>query len=141
MTAITRKADYAARILLHLAMSPPRTWITTQEIARQQLIPGRLIRHVVASLVSAGLLRTKRGSGGGIRMARPASEISLLDAVEAVEGPFYLNICVTDPQGCLLARKCPVHEVWERVQETLVDQLRRETFGKLAQRAQGRSVQ
>jgi len=115
MSTITRKADYAARVLLHLAMSSPGTWIRTQEIARQQLIPGRLIRHVIVSLVGAGLL---------------------LDAVEAIEGPFYLNTCIPDPSECPLSHRCSVHDAWVRVQESLVEQLRGETFDRLAERGQ-----
>ena len=133
MSTITRKADYASRVLLYLAMSSPGMWIKTQEIARQQLIPGRLIRHVIVSLVSAGLVRTKRGSGGGVRLARAASEISLLDAVEAVEGPFYLNTCIPDPSECPLSNRCSVHDAWVRAQDVLVEQLRRETFDRLAE--------
>ena len=132
MSTITRKADYAARVLLHLSMSSPELWIRTQDIAQQQLIPGRLIRHVIVSLVGAGLVRTKRGSGGGVRLARAASEISLLDAVEAVEGPFYLNTCIPDPSECPLSHRCSVHDAWVRAQDVLVEQLRRETFDKLA---------
>lgn len=141
MSTITRKADYAARVLLHLAMSSPGMWIRTQEIARQQIIPGRLIRHVIVSLVGAGLVRTKRGSGGGVRLARAASEISLLDAVEAIEGPFYLNTCIPDPSECPLSHRCSVHDAWVRAQDVLVEQLRRETFDRLAERGQGGSVQ
>lgn len=67
-------------------------------------------------------------------MARAASEISLLDAVEAIEGPFNVNICVSNPPECPLAHRCSVRESWVRAQEVLVEQLRGETFDRLAQR-------
>ena len=136
MTVINRKTDYATRILLHLAMLPPGSWTTAQEVARRRLIPGRLIRHVISQLVREGLLVTKRGKGGGMRLARPASEISLLDVLEAMQGPFSLNVCIEDPEGCQLMPECPMHEAWVRAQAVLARQLRQETLDKLAQRGE-----
>ena len=134
MTLITRKTDYATRVLLHLAMLPPGSWTTAQVIAGQQLVPERLIRHIISQLAKAGLLNTKRGRGGGVQMARSASEISLLDVLEAMQGPLSLNVCVTDPEGCALTAECPTHEAWVRTQEALVRRLRQETLDNLAQR-------
>ena len=136
MTIITRKTDYATRVLLHLAMLPPGSWTTAQEVARRRLIPGRLIRHVISQLAKADLLVTKRGRGGGMRMARPASEISLLDVLEAMQGPFSLNVCIEDPGGCQLMPECPTYEAWLRAQDVLVRHLRQETLDKLAQRGE-----
>ena len=87
-------------------------------------------------LVAAGLVRTKRGSGGGVRLARAASEISFLDAAEAVEGPFYLNTCIPDLSECPMLHRCSVHDAWVRAQDLLGEQLRRETFDRLAEGGQ-----
>jgi len=133
---ITRKTDYASRVLLHLALLPPGGWTTAQDIARCQLIPERLIRHIISRLAKTGLLHTKRGKGGGVQMARPASEISLLDVLEFMQGPLSINVCVTDPQGCALTAECPMHEAWVRMQEDLANRLRQETLDKLAQRGE-----
>jgi len=133
MSAITRKADYGARVVLHLARLQPGAWTTAQVIAQEESIPGRLIRHVVSSLASAGLILTRRGRGGGLRLARDAAEVSLLEVVEAIDGPLRLNICVgDDAEGCVLEGKCSVHEAWVRAQEVLEEQLSQETFDKLA---------
>ena len=132
---ITRKTDYASRVVLDLAMRPPGSWTTTGDIAGRRLIPPQLVRQVITQLVRAGLLRSRRGAAGGVSLARPPSAISLLDVVRAVEGPFLLNVCIADPQVCPLMPECPVHEAWVRAQEALDHQLRGETFDALAQKA------
>jgi len=134
-TTITRKTDYASRVVLDLAMRPPGAWTTTREIAERWLIPPQLIRQIVTQLVRTGLVRSRRGKDGGVALARSPSEISLLDVVQAMEGSFSLNVCVADPQECPLVEECPVHDAWVRAQEVLEDQLRRETFDLLAEQA------
>ncbi|MGQ9586273.1 MAG: RrF2 family transcriptional regulator [Anaerolineae bacterium] len=134
-TAITRQADYAARVVLDLSMQPPGAWTTTREIAERRLIPGQLVRQVIAQLVRAGLIRSRRGNEGGVSLARSPADISLLDVVQAMEGSLLLNLCVEDPQECPLSQGCPVRKVWVRAQEALEDFLRHETFDLLAQRA------
>lgn len=134
-TTITRKTDYASRIVLELAMAPLGEWLTTQEIANHRLVPHPLTRQIVSQLVKSGLVKSRLGSEGGVSLARPAAEISLLDVVEAVEGPIALNPCVLDPQECPLVEECPIHDAWVRAQADLVAHLRQETFDVLAQRA------
>jgi Rrf2 family protein len=137
VTIITRKSDYAARVLLHLAALPPGSWTTAQRIADRQSIPNLLVGQIVSQLAKAGLLLTRRGKGGGIQMARPAAEISLLDVVEAMQGPLSLNVCTSDPEQCALTPECLMHEAWVRTQASLDSELRGETLEKLV----GRSTQ
>lgn len=135
MALINRKTDYATRVLLHLAMLPLGTWTTAQEVAERRLIPARLVGQIVSRLSKAGLLVTKRGKGGGLQMARPASEINLLQICEAIQGPLVLNECVGPAEpDCRLHRECPLHETWAKAQELLEQRLRNETLDQLAAR-------
>lgn len=136
MLTIRRDSDYAARILLHLAMQPPGTCITAREVARQRLIPSGLARSLLTRLAGAGLLVSRRGKGGGFYLARTPGEISLLEVVEAVEGPIALNQCTIEPQECPLMPQCPVHEAWVDARDKLRAHLADMTFEKLAQRGQ-----
>jgi Rrf2 family iron-sulfur cluster assembly transcriptional regulator len=136
MLTISRETDYACRVILHLAMLPTGQHVTTQEIARRRIVPHALIRRVVTRLSAAKLVTTTRGSGGGLALARPASEISLQHVVEAMEGQVALNRCVIYPRECPLMKKCPVHEAWTRARSALVHELGAATFDKLAQRGQ-----
>ncbi len=133
MISISQQTDYAARIILYLAMSEPGARVTTQEIAREKLIPNALIRRIVTRLGSVGLLKTTKGRGGGIALGRPASEISMLDVVEAMEGPMVLNQCTEDPAFCPFTIHCAIHTAWQETRQMLEERLREYTFDKLAE--------
>ena len=129
---ITRQADYAVRAVLYLAERDSGDRVTTAEIGREQHIPLTFLAKIIAQLATAGIVRSTRGSHGGVTLAQPAAEISLLDIVEVVDGPVVLNECVSDRSLCPLGDNCPVHMVWCNAQAELVDRLMRTNFGVLA---------
>ena len=135
MITISRQTDYACRVILHLATLSPGTRVTAQEIAARRIIPRALVRRIITQLGKAKLITTTRGMGGGLALARLASEISLLDVTQAMEGTLALNACVTNPNACPLMKVCSVHEIWVDAHARLVAQLSQATFDKLAQRA------
>jgi len=134
MLTINRETDYAARVILHLALQPAGSRATARQIAEQRLIPRALVRRVVTRLATAGLIVTARGNDGGIGLARPPAEITLLDVVEAMEGPLALNQCTIEPQLCPLMVVCTVHRAWMRARDALRAELGRVTFTALAQK-------
>ena len=131
---ITRQADYAVRAVLYLAERGETSRIATAEIGRAQQIPVTFLAKIVAQLAAAGILRSTRGAHGGVALGRPADEISLLDIVEAIDGPILLNECVADPTLCPLGDGCAVHRVWCLAQAELVERLNRTSFAQLARR-------
>jgi Rrf2 family protein len=78
----------------------------------------------------AGLLHTSRGARGGVSLARPAQEISLLEVVEAIDGPILLNDCVLDKNACSFSEDCPMRPVWCEAQKDLIDHLRTSNFAQ-----------
>jgi Rrf2 family protein len=132
MITISRETDYAVRVILHLALLEPGDRAVAQDIARARLIPRALVRRVVTRLAAAGLIITSRGSDGGIVLARPPENISLLDVVEAMEGPLGLNICVLDEAACPLVPTCAAHDEWAGARRVLAEYLGGITFAKLA---------
>ncbi len=134
MLTVSQKADYAARIILHLAMQPPGAKRTAREAAQERLIPPALARRVFSVLVEAGFLKSQRGKNGGFSLARSPSEISLLEVIEAIEGPIALNRCTVEPQQCPLVPHCPVHEQWVAARDVLRKYLGQINFQRLAER-------
>lgn len=112
MLGIARHTDYAARIVLHLACLEEGARVPIAEIAQRRLLPTPFVRRVIGRLVTAGIVTTVRGAGGGVVLARPPAEISLLDVVRAMEGGIVLNACVDTPHSCPLATLCPVQAAW-----------------------------
>lgn len=130
---ITRQADYALRAMLYLAREygDKDSRAATSQIAEKQEIPSSFLAKIISQLSIAGLIQTSRGAKGGVRLARKPEEISLLDVVEAIDGPINLNECVDDPSVCSFGDNCPIHEIWCDAKAQLVRKLRESTFDKL----------
>ncbi|MCK5635194.1 MAG: Rrf2 family transcriptional regulator [Anaerolineales bacterium] len=128
---ITRQADYAVRAVLYLAGLDNGQRAPTSEIARNQHIPPSFLAKIVSQLSVAGVVQTSRGARGGVSLARTSDDISLLEVVEAIDGPIVLNECVFDANACVFGDDCPVQDVWCNAQKTLVKTLSGTTFAAL----------
>ena len=132
MFSLGRQADYAARIVLHLSSLPPGERVTARQIAQKRLIPPAFIKRIVSRLSTVGIIETARGSTGGLALSRPPSHISLLEVVEAFEGPLSLNVCVQSAGGCPLTEQCPVQRSWVGATRHLAEHLEGIRFDALA---------
>jgi Rrf2 family protein len=126
---ITRQADYAVRAIMYLAQIGSEKKAATSQIADEQDIPLSFLAKIIAQLSVAGLLQTMRGARGGVTLARDPNEISLLEVVEAIDGPIQLNECVNGAHQCQIT-ECPLQSVWYDAQDDLVTRLRKTTFGQ-----------
>ena len=125
---ITRQADYALRAMVFLAQLKPNERAATKQIAETQKIPPSFLAKIISQLSIAGLIHTSRGARGGVLLSKPADNISLLEVVEAIDGPIALNDCTVTPGGCDHAGDCPLHDIWQETQNELVNKLRSTTF-------------
>src|SRR5688572_30473194 len=128
---ITRQADYAVRAVLHLAQIKNGDRAATSTVAKEQHIPPSFLAKIISQLSIAGLLHTSRGARGGVMLARDPKDITLLEVVEAIDGPIQLNECVADDGICSFDGDCPIRMVWCEAQEELVARLRRTDFAQL----------
>ena len=117
---IPRKIEYALRAMIHLADNPGGI-ARGSVIARQEHIPKYYLEKVIRDLMKRGLVRARRGPGGGYQLARPAETVSFRDVIEAVEGPITLNVCVDGSSVCNLQPACRMFRVWEEGQRVLLD--------------------
>ncbi len=129
---ITRQADYAVRAVLHLARSGDQR-TATSTIAEEQKIPPSFLAKIISQLSIAGLLHTSRGARGGVTLAREAKDITLLEVIEAIDGPIQLNECVGNNGSCSFEGDCPLRPVWCDAQDELVQRLRSTNFFTLLQ--------
>ena len=106
---LSNLADYAVVLMSAAARQCGSVAIHAGLLAEQTGIPGPTAQKLVSSLARAGLLVASRGSGGGVRLARPAAAISLADIIEAVEGPIALTACCDEGRhDCSLEGNCKV---------------------------------
>ncbi len=133
---LTRAADYAVRIMIHLATLPPDSRPSGAELAKAQDIPEHFAVKVLQSLARARMVASQRGSGGGFVLSADPRRVTMLDVVEAIEGPIALNACMTSPPSCNRMQNCAAHQVWVVAQQAMVAVLRTATIASLAARTQ-----
>ena len=127
---ITRQADYAVRAVYYLTTLGSEKRAATSKIAAEQHIPPSFLAKIVSQLSVAGLLHTSRGARGGVSLAKDPVDISLLDVVEAIDGPIQLNECVGDSSVCTFDQNCPMRPIWCDAQKDLVDRLKSTDFSQ-----------
>jgi Rrf2 family protein len=137
---ITRQADYAVRAVLYLANIGPETRAATSQIAQEQQIPPSFLAKIVSQLSVAGLLQTSRGARGGVSLARSPEKISLLEVVEAIDGPILLNECVAANGICTFGDDCPMKPIWRETQADLINRLKNTTFDRFVKNSNRKSV-
>ena len=125
---ITRQADYAIRAIYYLSGLEPGQRASTSKIAKEQNIPPSFLAKIISQLSVAGLLHTSRGARGGVSLARDPKEVTMLDVIEAIDGPILLNECVNDAHGCNFDKECPMRSMWVEIQKDLVTRLGGSTF-------------
>jgi len=128
---LTSAADYAILAMTHMACLSEGAVARRSDIVRAHGLPSSFLAKILQSLVKAGLLRSNRGVDGGFVLARPASEITLLDVIEAVEGPLALAACTESPCACDRLQECAAQPVWLAVQSKMAELLRASTLEDL----------
>ncbi|HXH53975.1 MAG TPA: SUF system Fe-S cluster assembly regulator [Sphingomicrobium sp.] len=107
---LTHLADYAVVIMTAAARRAPGERLSATDLADETGLPLPTTQKLLGRLAGAGLLNSARGAGGGFALARPGSEISLAEIVEAVEGPIAITVC-SGSEGaseCALDARCRV---------------------------------
>lgn len=117
---LSSMADYAVVTMSAAARHCGMVRVSAAQLAAETGLPAPTVQKLVSKLTAAGLLRSARGVGGGLKLARPAAAISLADIVEAVEGPIALTPCVEHGKhDCGLESACAVRPHWGLVNQAM----------------------
>ena len=123
MLRVTKLTDYATLVLTVLAARPDEV-LSASELADQAGLEVPTVAKLLKPLAQAGLVAGFRGSNGGYRLARPASGISLVEIVEAMEGPLGMTECSLHAGACGIEHSCGVRANWRRINDVVADALR-----------------
>jgi Rrf2 family protein len=118
---LTRAADYAVRVMIHMAKLEEGQRTSLPELATTVQAPQSFLSKVLQTLTKAGLIRSWRGNDGGFEILDPGRKSTLRDVVEAIDGPLFLNICLADGDACEREHLCPAHDVWVRAQMAVMN--------------------
>ena len=121
-------------MLLDVGLHQERGPVLLRDVALRQQIPLSYLKHMVAPLVGAGILRTARGAKGGLLLAKPPEQVRLREVISLLEGPIAPVECVNDPSVCERSRSCATRDVWARLQEAMEGVLEATTVRELMER-------
>jgi len=126
---LTKSLDIGLQILIQLAAQKKQ--LSAADLARILDAPRNHIAKVVQILTRGGYIRTLRGKGGGIRLARPVEQISLQEIVDIVEGPLYLMECTINPGVCPFSAPCRLRLKLREAQEGMIKVFRTTRLNEL----------
>lgn len=127
MLRISKLTDYGVLVLNELA-GAGAVQLSSEEIAAKTGLSMPTIRKVMKALADSGLVLAQRGARGGYRLSRAASQIRILDVVQAFEGPVALTECSSDEDLCDITASCSLSSSWGGVNQLLVKVLTRVTL-------------
>lgn len=135
MTVIfSRKCEYGMQAVLFLAAKETGSVVSAEKISQVLKIPREFISKILQSLRDSGIIRSTKGKFGGFFLAKPSSEIKLIDIVEAIDGLEMFNSCVIGFPECSPDSPCPVHDSWGALRTQAYEMLSNETLDKLKEK-------
>jgi FeS assembly SUF system regulator len=123
MVRMSKLTDYAIVLLTLLAGDESATPHNAREVAGWAHLPFPVVSKILKALARAGLLVSHRGAKGGYALARPPGEISVAEAIRAMEGPIALIECAAGPGHCQQESTCNIRSPWQRVNDLIRDHL------------------
>jgi Rrf2 family cysteine metabolism transcriptional repressor len=130
---LTAKSEYGVLAVIDLACTYGSGPVSAREIAERRGIPPRFLEQLFVSLRRAGIVTAVRGARGGFALTRPPAEITVLDVVEALEGPLQSSVCDQERvSGCGKSASCAAAPVWARATHALREVFATTTLDSLA---------
>jgi Rrf2 family cysteine metabolism transcriptional repressor len=136
---LSTRAEYGIRVLVALARAEGSGPLSLAAVARTEKLPHAYLEQMVGDLRRAQLVIATRGKAGGYRLARPAAEISLVEAMRALDGPMLEMPCAgpDNLEVCARPQDCSVHDVFQRVHDSLEGALSGTNLAEAAMAAGG----
>lgn len=133
---LSTKGEYAARAVMDIASHYAEGPVKIRDVAERQEIPLKYLESILLALKRAGVLRSKRGPGGGYYLARPAEEITVGEVIRAMDGPLAPIGCVSVSAYEFCSREgiCGLKTVWQEVRDAIADILDNTTFAEVCRR-------
>ena len=128
----SKTAKYAVLALAEVAAGQTDGLVSTRQIAKATSSPYPLLAKIVNQLHRSGFLKATRGKQGGIKLARPASEITIKDVVLALDGTAILSDCPLFLDPCDCSRPCTLHDIWKPARDAVIDFLEKTTIQAVA---------
>lgn len=131
---LSKSCEYGLRAALYLASGAPDAYVPIRDVSTALGIPYHFLAKIAQAMIQQGLLGSTRGPNGGIRLARPADQITLYEIVRALDGPAIFETCVLGLPGCGTQQPCPLHDRWAPAREQVRAMFAQTPLAELAAR-------
>ncbi len=131
MRLISQGAQYAISAIIAISKFAPEGAISASELSKSLNCPAAYLSQILAKLKAPGILKSQRGVHGGVFLARPLDEITLMDVIEAIDGNAFFSKCFMGIEGCGHVEPCPFHEFWSTERNKIEDWLKTTSFDKV----------
>lgn len=130
----SRSTQYAIQALVRIAEEDEDGYLSVGDLSEELDIPREFLAKLFQRLAKNGFLESRKGPGGGFKLARQPETIDLYEILEVFEGPKPLSECVYDGEECRLKdHPCPLHEEWSEIRGQIIDFTKRNNLSELAE--------
>ena len=131
---LSKSCIYALRSVIYIAAVNQESFISIREITKKLNLSFYFLTKILQILTKKGILESVKGPKGGIRLAKPASNITLMEIVLAIDGTKLFDQCILGLPGCGVLNPCPLHDEWFQSLNILKDTFNKTTLADLAQK-------
>jgi len=128
---IKSDTDYAMRMLVYLALNSGPAPVSAATMVKIQKIPKYFAYKILQKLCKANMVRSFKGPKGGFSLAKEPQQITLLDVMEAIQGPLMIRPCLLDDNACPVRPSCPVSAWLQRLQKSLQASMQSLTLARI----------
>jgi Rrf2 family transcriptional regulator, cysteine metabolism repressor len=133
---LSTRTRYGTRALLELAAHEGEGLVLLKDIAASQQISLAYLEHLIAPLISGGIIRSAKGPRGGITLAKKPADIKMIDITRLLEGSLAPVACVDQPEVCGRSKQCVARDIWSELKEAMDGVLAATTLQDLVDRQQ-----
>ena len=131
---LSTKGRYGTRVLLDLALHPGEGLIPLKDIARRQEIPLPYLEHLIAPLITGGMIKSTRGPRGGVSLIKRPDKIKLSEVIQLLEGTIVPVNCLINPKAYPRSDHCATRDIWDEIRKAIDGVLESTTLQDLVER-------
>lgn len=134
MRLISQGAQYAISAIIALSKYSDGSAMSASSLSKSLDCPTAYLSQILAKLKKPGILKSKRGLNGGVYLAKPLTDIKLMDVISAIDGTDFFSSCFMGIDGCGHIEPCPFHEFWSRERTKIQEWLMTTSFEEVDSR-------
>jgi len=131
MRLISQGSQYAISAIIALSKQAGDGAISASSLSKSLNCPTAYLSQVLAKLKEPGILNSQRGLNGGVYLAKPIEDITMMDVISAIDGTEFFDKCFMGIEGCGNIEPCPFHEFWSTERKKIESWLRDTTFAQV----------